>query len=480
MINKPFVRRSIPWLYLAAWLLWMWWRWNTAPPVSVDIPETIHLGQWVLSHNRFPNHLHWVWGVPQGKWLAVGWEAGSAVVFAVAYQVGFWGLFVLWAASQLLAIKLTQLAIRWAGYAPSLGALAGMALLLSVFQPLVAAMWVIPGVAFLMYDAAIITTGRSRFKHHLAYGAVLSAWAWLSPSVIIAPILTVVLILFWPSKIQSRPWAVLVLRAAIWPVAAVMTIPHPLSWMSAVLRYVSGRVTPKTPWPSVTTLLHPNLSWTALPNLIWFSLLVLALLQGARLRKPHLLWWAILIPLSLLNWKEAYYTPLSLWALTALIAFMGPIKFQSRALSLFLPLVPIVFLVLIAIKDINTPVRMTASRIFPRYTWYRQMSARFPSGRIWVPLTEGGIFTMATGRSTWLDNRMQIWDAYPTFYARSAALATGRAPLGPWLDQHHVVAVLWPERPLQARQLTLAGWIAVAHGPGSYQLWVPRTEHPHR
>lgn len=461
----------MPWWYAVAWFLWAWWRWNASAPVSVDVPETLHFGQWLVKHGRFPVHIHWVWGAPHMHWLAVGWEAGSAILFAVFGQGGGFGFFALWMGSLSLTLVLTILAIRRAGLQPSWGMVFLMGAVLSLYEPLVAAMWVLPGVAFLLWDSSALRHSPKRGCMDGVYAAVIGSWAWLSPSVLIAPIFTGALWAFW-SRGHRRPVGRLAWRLFGAPVVAWLSLPSPWSWAQAVGRYLAGAVKPGVPWPGVTGLLHPY-PITAYPSAIWLGLVGLVIIRGVWTRTPPKIWWLLLLPIAALYWKEAYFAPLAYWALATLLSFMGPWTLKARGAQAGLRIVVLLYVLMVGIEAYRVPTHLAYASMFPRYSWYQSESLRLPPGHIWMPLAQAGLFTLATGRPGWLDNRMQIWDAYPRFYRNAALIATGRVPLKEWLLQHHVVAVFWPKNRAVDRRLRSADWHITGYGPGHYRIWRP-------
>lgn len=459
---------------IALWSLWLAWWGHVGRPLNVDVPETVHLGQWILSHGRFPEHLHWVWG-QQGPWIAVGWEMGSALLFAEVVRVmGPGGLVALWAGALTLSLGLSAAAIRAMGQRPRWGILGLGGVMVSLYTPIWAALWMLPGAAFVLWDASRLVdrAGHDRWTHRALYAGVLIGWAWLSPSVLWAIPVLVGLGVLWPMQKGPRPWKSLGVRLAFVGLA-MATLPDPISWIAAVGRYVSGRVQPAIPWPSVTGQLHPW-PWGALPEWLAGIGMVWILYGLWRGRRVPLWWGGLLVGPALLIWHALYYTPLALWAIFTGIASQSP-SVLSRPFGSRLNRPWVAGLVLtgvIAAAGCGS-AGLTWATSYPEYAWYQQMTKHVPPGRVWVPLTQGGVFTLATGRPVWLDNRMQVWDANPLAYNRAAAIATGRLPIKGWLTTHHVVAILWPVRPALDARLRQAGWHVTGDGPGTYQRWQP-------
>lgn len=454
------------------WILWLLFWWVHAHPVNVDVAETVHFGQWIWTHGRFPTHLRWVWGAPQSHWLAVAWEAGSAVVFAAAWQIGGpWGLFGVWAGVMTLTLGCTAWAIQRSGRSPAWGILWLGGVVISLFMPVVAAMWVLPGAAFVLADASRWMACHSdRWRDRMLYLVSVTLWAWLSPSVLWAGVLLGGVIV-WEFGHRPRPWVTWGWRVGSL-VVAVLTLPNTGTWVAAVWRYLTGAVVPSVPWPSVTGLLVP---WplVSLPIGMWIAGVLLVLVRARSTATPRV-WWMVCGGTALMIWHARYYTPLSLWALMTLAAGRHvPTKDLWRGLTVGVLVLTGVFLSLgLGLAPNATPQTGWAT-VYPEAAWFHTVTRTLPPGHVWVPLPQGGVFNVVTGRAAWLDNRMQVWDASPRAYGTAAALATGRRPLGTWLRQERVVAVLWPSRgPLDAR-LRQAGWHVTGHGPGNYEFWRP-------
>ena len=467
-------RRLLGLLGIVLWGLWLAWWGRVGHPLNVDLPETVHLGQWILYHGRLPAHLHWVWG-QHGPWLAVAWELGSALLFAGTMQIaGVTGLVALWAFALTLTLLLSAAAIRAFGRTPRWGVLGLGGIAISLYAPIWAALWMLPGAAFVLWDASHLVQrqGRDRWTHRARYAGVLILWTWLSPSVLWAVPVVIGLGVLWPTGTSPRPWKSLGVRLAFVGLA-MATLPDAGSWLAAVWRYVSGAVQPAVSWPSVTTQLHP---WPfgALPE--WLAVLGTAwILWGLWRGRRIPLWWAgLLAGPALLIWHALYYTALALWALTTGIASQSeaPQGMPDAPAPGRLWVLGLVLGVAIGGAAWGSAT-LTWAASYPEYTWYHQVTKHSPPGHVWVPLPQGGVFTLATGRASWLDNRMQVWDANPHAYTRAAIRATGHVPIGPWLTAHHVVAVLWPVRPAFDARLRHAGWHVTSRGPGSYQCWQP-------
>ena len=461
-------------LGILLWSLWLAWWGHVGHPLNVDVPETMHLGQWILHHGRFPKQLRWVWG-HQGPWRAVGWEVGSALLFAGTVQVaGVGGLIALWAGVLTVTLGLSASAIGALGRAPRWYVLGLGGAAISLYAPIWAAMWMLPGAAFVLWDASHLVQrqGRDRWTHRALYAGVLIGWAWLSPSVLWAIPVLVGLGVLWPLQKGPRPWKSLGLRLAFVGLA-VATLPDPTSWMAAVWRYVSGAVQPAVLWPSVTAQLRP---WPlgALPEWLAAGGMIGILYGLWRGRRVPLWWGGLLAGPALLIWHALYYTPLALWALTTGLASQSG-RDLSSASGFHAPRLWVAGLALTVAVGGSAwgSASLTWAASYPEFAWYQQVTKHLPTGHVWVPLTQGGVFTLATERPAWLDNRMQVWDANRRAYNRDAARATGQLPVKAWLVTHHVVAVLWPINPALDTRLQQAGWQVTGHGPGSYQCWQP-------
>lgn len=470
----PISRRLLGGLGVVLWGLWLAWWSHVGHPLNVDIPETVHLGQWVLVHGRLPEHLHWVWG-QHGPWLAVAWELGSALLFAATVQVaGVPGLIALWAGALTLTLILSAAAIRALGRTPRWGVLGLGGVAISLYAPIWAALWILPGAAFVLWDASRVVQrqGRDRWTHRALYASVIILWTWLSPSVLWAVPVVVGLGVLWPTGAGRRPWKSLGVRLAFVGLA-MATLPDAGSWLAAVWRYVSGAVQPAVSWPSVTIQLHPwplgaFPEWLAILGIVW-------MLWGLWRGRSVPLWWGgLLAGPAVLIWHALYYTALALWALFTGIASQTRREAAASRVSSNLSLKLAAVALSVAIGGaVWGSAHLTWAASYPEYAWYHQVTKNLPAGHVWVPLPQGGVFSLATGRAAWLDNRMQIWDATPHAYNGDALRATGRIPIGSWLTAHHVVAVLWPVRTALDARLRHAGWHVTGHGPGTYQCWQP-------